>query len=45
MQIKAEQYDTNTGIKQPEDAYLINLRAQVEHLAEKAGWSGTPQGL
>jgi len=38
MQIKAEQYDTNPGIKQPETPYLINLRAQVKHLAEKAGW-------
>lgn len=37
-QIKAEQYDTNPGIKQPETPYLINLRAQVKHLAEKAGW-------
>jgi 2-aminobenzoylacetyl-CoA thioesterase len=45
MQIKAEQYDTNTGIKQPEVPYLINLRAQVEHLAGKAGWSGTSRGL
>jgi len=45
MQIKAEQYDTNTGIKQPEVPYLINLRAQVEHLAKEAGWSATPQGL
>ena len=44
MQIKAEQYDTNPGIKQPEVPYLINLRAQVEHLAGKVGWSGTPQG-
>ena len=44
MQIKAEQYDTNKGIKQPEVPYLINLRAQVEHLAEKIGWTGMPQG-
>jgi 2-aminobenzoylacetyl-CoA thioesterase len=43
IQIKAEQYDTNTGIKQPEVPYLINLRAQVAHLAEKAGWSGAYQ--
>ena len=33
--IKAEQYDINEGIKQPERAYLLNLRAQVTHLAEK----------
>jgi len=32
--IKAEQYDTNTKIKQPEKAYLLNLNAQVEHLAK-----------
>jgi 2-aminobenzoylacetyl-CoA thioesterase len=33
--IKAEKYDTNKGVKQPEAAYLLNLRAQVAHLAEK----------
>ena len=33
--IKAEKYDTNKGVKQPEAAYLLNLRAQVTHLAEK----------
>jgi glyoxylase-like metal-dependent hydrolase (beta-lactamase superfamily II) len=33
--IKAEKYDTNKGIKQPEAAYLLNLRAQVTHLAQK----------
>jgi 2-aminobenzoylacetyl-CoA thioesterase len=32
-QIKAERYDTNTAIKQPENAYLLNLRVQVTHLA------------
>jgi glyoxylase-like metal-dependent hydrolase (beta-lactamase superfamily II) len=32
-QIKAERYDTNTGVKQPETAYLLNLKAQVIHLA------------
>ncbi len=36
LQIKAEQYDTNKGIKQPEIPYLINLRAQVRHLAQKS---------
>lgn len=45
MQIKAEQYDTNTGVRQPEIPYLINLRVQVAHLAEKAGRPGAPQGL
>jgi glyoxylase-like metal-dependent hydrolase (beta-lactamase superfamily II) len=34
-QIKAEKYDINTGIKQPEIPYLLNLRAQVTHLARK----------
>jgi 2-aminobenzoylacetyl-CoA thioesterase len=34
-QIKAEKYDINTGIKQPETSYLLNLRAQVAHLARK----------
>jgi len=33
--IKAEQYDVIEGVKQPEDSYLINLRAQVNHLAKK----------
>jgi len=36
-QIKAEKYDINTGIKQPEIPYLLNLRAQVTHLARKHG--------
>lgn len=34
QQIKAEQYDTNTDVKQAEGAYLLNLRAQVAHLAD-----------
>ncbi len=33
--IKALEYDSNQGIKQPERAYLINLRTRVAHLAEK----------
>jgi 2-aminobenzoylacetyl-CoA thioesterase len=33
--IKSEEYDTNPGAKQPEQAYLINLRTRVVHLAEK----------
>ena len=37
--IKAEQYDINEGIKQPERAYLLNLKAQVTHLAEKRSHS------
>ena len=31
--VKAEEYDTNTLVKQPEAAYLLNLRTQVAHLA------------
>lgn len=34
-QIKHEQYDSNRNIKQPEPAYLLNLRARVAHLATK----------
>ena len=33
--IKSEEYDTNPGTKQPEQAYLINLRMRVAHLAER----------
>jgi glyoxylase-like metal-dependent hydrolase (beta-lactamase superfamily II) len=33
--IKSEQYDTNSYLKQPEEAYLLNLRARITHLAEK----------
>ena len=33
--IKAEQYDINPGIKSPEGPYVLNLTAQVTHLAEK----------
>jgi glyoxylase-like metal-dependent hydrolase (beta-lactamase superfamily II) len=32
--IKSEEYDTNMGPKQPEGAYLVNLRATVSRLAE-----------
>lgn len=35
QQIKHEQYDTNPNVKQPEPAYLLNLRARVTHLADK----------
>lgn len=34
--LKAERYDTIPGPKQPEPAYLLNLKAQVNHLAKKA---------
>jgi 2-aminobenzoylacetyl-CoA thioesterase len=33
--VKAEDYDTIKGVKQPEIPYMINLRAQVAHLAAK----------
>ncbi len=35
--IKAEQYDTNPYVKQLEKAYLLNLRAQIDHLAARKG--------
>ena len=41
--IRAEEYDTNTGPKQPEAAYLVNLRATVTRLAEKLKERGGPQ--
>jgi len=33
--IKAREHDPKTGLKQPDDAYLLNLTAQVTHLAAK----------
>ena len=33
--VKEAQYDTNRGIKQPEEAYLINLTRRVSHLWER----------
>ncbi|HOJ44188.1 MAG TPA: MBL fold metallo-hydrolase [Syntrophorhabdaceae bacterium] len=33
--IKAIEYDPNPGPKQPEKAYLLNLRTRVVHLAER----------
>jgi glyoxylase-like metal-dependent hydrolase (beta-lactamase superfamily II) len=33
--IKARQYDTNKGVKQSEQSYLLNLTARVTHLAKK----------
>lgn len=33
--IKKEEYDPNPGPKQPEGAYLLNLKTRVKHLAEK----------
>lgn len=35
QRVKAERYDTIQGLKQPEVPYLINLKAQVAHLAAK----------
>ncbi len=40
--IRAEEYDTNPGPKQPEGAYLINLRATIIRLAEKLKERGGP---
>lgn len=36
QRIKAEQYDTNKGVKQSEQAYLLNVTARVNHLAKRA---------
>ena len=33
--IKTEEYDSNPNLKQPEKAYLINLKTQVTHLAAR----------
>jgi len=35
--IKEEEYDPNPGPKQPEKAYLLNLKTRVAHLAGKTG--------
>jgi hypothetical protein len=35
QQIKALQYDTNKGVKQSEQAYLLNLTTRVTHLAKQ----------
>jgi 2-aminobenzoylacetyl-CoA thioesterase len=35
--MKAKEYDTNTGLRQPEESYLINLRIKVAHLAKRLG--------
>lgn len=35
--IKQEEYDPNPGPKQPEKAYLLNLKTRVAHLAGKTG--------
>ncbi len=32
--VKAMEYDTNPGPKQPEKAYLLNLRTRVAHIAQ-----------
>ena len=50
MLMKAKEYDTNTGLRQPEESYLINLRIKVAHLAKRmerraeAGNGGSLQG-
>jgi glyoxylase-like metal-dependent hydrolase (beta-lactamase superfamily II) len=38
--IKAEQHDPKPGLKQPDKAYLLNLTAQVTHLAAKQTVNG-----
>jgi glyoxylase-like metal-dependent hydrolase (beta-lactamase superfamily II) len=38
--IKARQYDTNTGVKQSEQSYLLNLTTRVTHIAKKLKRSG-----
>lgn len=38
--VKTREYDTNKGVKQPEQAYLINLRTRVAHLAERMKGEG-----
>lgn len=37
QRIKAEQYDNNPELKQPEATYMLNLQARVAHLAAKRG--------
>jgi glyoxylase-like metal-dependent hydrolase (beta-lactamase superfamily II) len=39
--IKARQYDTNRGVKQSEQAYLLNLTTRVTHLAKRLEGRGT----
>jgi 2-aminobenzoylacetyl-CoA thioesterase len=39
--IKAEQYDVNPHVKQLEQAYLLNVRFQVAHLAARKAESGS----
>jgi hypothetical protein len=33
--VKAERYDGNLDLKQPEATYMLNLKAKVAHLAGK----------
>jgi glyoxylase-like metal-dependent hydrolase (beta-lactamase superfamily II) len=39
--IKARQYDMNRGVKQSEQAYLLNLTTRVTHLAKRLEGRGT----
>jgi hypothetical protein len=39
--IKARQYDTNRGVKQSEQAYLLNLTTRVTHLAKRLEGRGS----
>jgi hypothetical protein len=38
--VKAQEYDPQPQPKQPEPAYLLNLRARVSHLASLRGGAG-----
>ena len=38
--IKARQYDTNKGVKQSEQSYLLNLTTRVTHISRKLKRSG-----
>lgn len=43
--IKTKEYDPNPGPKQPERAYLLNLRKRVAHLAERIETNGHGDNL
>ncbi len=40
--VKAAEYDSRTGPRQPLPAYLLNVTARVNHLAQVAGYLGEP---
>jgi 2-aminobenzoylacetyl-CoA thioesterase len=43
--VKVKEYDPNPGPKQPEAAYLLNLRKRVSHLAERNNAKGQGDNL